>query len=189
MVNANNYFLYDNLAEKRMTYMAADFDTTVGNTLVRLADQWSGNYTRYPGFTMRPLTTKMIQIPEFKARFEQLLHKASKELINDATINPRIDSLVKMIREDVEWDLALPKVNQHTIFENVTPDQIAELWKDVSPPILIDAIKDMTTRKPMDIDTAVYKPSDHISLPGVTQWFSTQSKAMQDYFTQHPPSS
>ncbi|CAO3598948.1 unnamed protein product [Absidia cylindrospora] len=188
IANANNYFLYDNLAEKRLTYLAADFDTTIGNTIVKLADMWAGNYTQYPGFTMRPLTQKMMQVPEFKSQFEQLLHKASKQLIDDAAIHPRIDDLVKMIREDVDWDTALPKVNKNIMFDGFNASDIGDVLKELPPPLYLDSIKDMTTRKPMDIDTAVYKPSDHISLPGVTQWFSRQSKALQDYFTQHPPS-
>ncbi|CAO3598947.1 unnamed protein product [Absidia cylindrospora] len=188
IANANNFFLYDNLAEKRLTYLAADFDMTLGNTLVTLADMWAGNYTQYPGFTMRPLTQKMMQVPEFKSQFEQLLHKASKQLINDTAIHPRIDDLVKMIREDVEWDTALPKVQKMSIYDSIDFSDTESLRKMFLPPINVDAVKDMGTRVPKDLDTSVYKPSDLISLPGVTQWFSHQSKAIQDYFTQHPPS-
>ncbi|ORZ18598.1 coth protein-domain-containing protein [Absidia repens] len=186
IANTNNFFLYDNLAEKRLTYLAADFDMTIGNTLVKLADMWAGNYTQYPGFTMRPLTQKMMQVPEFKSQFEQLLLKASKELINEAAIHPRIDDLVKLIREDVEWDTALPKVQKMAMYDFVDFNNTEELRQIFSPPVDVDAVKDMGTRIPEDLDTSVYKQSDHISLPGVTQWFSRQSKAIQDYFTQHP---
>ncbi|ORZ18597.1 coth protein-domain-containing protein, partial [Absidia repens] len=170
IANANNFFLYDNLAEKRLTYLAADFDTTVGNTLVKLDDMWAGNYTQYPGFTMRPLTQKMMQVPEFKSQFEQLLHKASKELISNAAIHPRIDDLVKMIREDVEWDATLPRVNANSsLFENFNATSLADKLKEIPPPLDPDTIDDMLKRGRIEFYTAVYKPSHHVSLPGVTQ--------------------
>lgn len=188
LANSNNFFLYDNLAEKRFTYLAADFDTTVGNTMVKLSDMWSGNYTQFPGLTLRPLVQKFLQVPAFKSQFEQLLSKASQQLINSAAINPRIDDLVKMLRQDVDWDLALPKMNKDS--DNGLDELFNYLLSHpemLPPPLDLDTIKDMAKRKPMPWDTFVTGPTNEISLSGVKEFFERQSKAMQDYFGQHPP--
>ncbi|KAI8332114.1 coth protein-domain-containing protein [Chlamydoabsidia padenii] len=188
IANANNYFLYDNLAEQRFTYLAADFDMTLGNTLVKLADQWSGNYTQYPGFSLRPLVQKVMQVPVFKSQFEQLLFNVSQHLINPESINPRIYGLVNMIRQDVEWDTGLPKVGNLSI-----PIQDTSAGKDalhviLPPPMDPDAIMDMASRLTLPWDITINGPTHHISLAGVTEWFGTLSKNMQNYFGQHPPS-
>ncbi|KAI8099888.1 coth protein-domain-containing protein [Halteromyces radiatus] len=185
LANADNYFLYDNLKEKRFTYLAADFDTTIGNTIVKLADQWSGNYSQYPGFSFRPLAQKMIQVPEFKSRFEQLLHNASQQLIDPKHTNPRIEDLVKMIRQDVDWDYSLPKMNSKPAIDpSMNPFMQAG---SLPPPLYMGSIEDLMKRPLFDFDTAVNGPTNHISLPGVKEWFQHQSKAIQDYFAQHPP--
>ncbi|KAI8339461.1 coth protein-domain-containing protein [Chlamydoabsidia padenii] len=189
IANADNYFLYDNLVEKRFTFLENDFDTTLGSTLVKLADQWSGNYSRYPGFSLRPLTQKMIQVPEFKSQFEHLLYNASQQLIHPNVTNARIDDLVRMIRQDVDWDTTLPKVNPHPSIES---DQTEAFGSpdSLTPPLDYDTIKDTLDRKdrpPFDFDTAINGPTHSISLSGVKEWFGTQSKALEDYFRQHPP--
>ncbi|ORZ18671.1 coth protein-domain-containing protein [Absidia repens] len=186
IANANNFFLYDNLAERRFTYLAADFDTTLGNTFVKLEDMWSGNYSQYPGFSMRPLAQKMIQVPEFKAQFEQLLLNTTQRLIDPEFINPRIDDLVKMIRQDVEWDIGLPKMNPNATIDTETAEYFKDP-KDLPPPMDWDTIKDIQKRSHVDFDIAVNGPTHSISLPGVKEWFANQSKAIQDYFVQQPP--
>lgn len=191
--NADNYFLYDNLAENRFTFLANDFDITAGNTFIKLADQWSGNYTQYPGFSLRPLTQKMIQVPEFKSQFENILHNASQQLIHPDIIYSRIDDLVQMIREDVEWDSTLPKVNPNPVIDfsdipgNFSLSNVAPNSETLPPPLDYNTILDATNRSYIDFDTAITGPTHSISLSGVKEWFGTQSQAIQDYFSQHPP--
>lgn len=191
--NADNYFLYDNLAENRFTFLANDFDITAGATIIKLADQWSGNYTQYPGFSSRPLTQKMIQVPEFKSQFENLLYNVTQQLIHPNILYPRIDSLVQMIREDVEWDSTLPRVNPDPVidlsevFKARNSSEIIVDPKWLSPPMDYDTIMEMQNRSSIDFDTAITGPTHLISLSGVKEWFGTQSQAIQDYFSQHPP--
>ncbi|KAI8337897.1 coth protein-domain-containing protein [Chlamydoabsidia padenii] len=184
IANANNYFLYDNLADTRFTYLAADFDTTIGNTMVKLADMWSGNYTQYPGFSLRPLTQKLVQVPTFKSQFEHLLFNVSQHL----NVNPRIDDLVNMIRQDVEWDSTLPKLSKGN--DKTVEDMFKYLQAHpelLPPPMDWDTIMDLARKIPMSWDTYINGPTNKISLSGVKEWFAHQTKAMQDYFGQHPP--
>jgi hypothetical protein len=185
--NGNNYFLYDNLAEKRFTFLAADFDNSLGSGLLKVADMWSGNYTQYPGFAIRPLVQKLIKVPAFKSHFEHLLLKAAQQLISPASTNPVIDGLVKMLRQDVEWDASLPKMNKgNATFENLFDELMAQ--KDTMYPLAdLETIKDAVRREHLPWDTLVDGPTHKLSATGVREWFEHQSKAIQDYFGQCAP--
>lgn len=185
--NANNYFLYDNLAEKRFTFLVADFDTTLGNGVVKVDDMWSGNYTQYPGFAIRPLMQKLIKVPAFKSHFEHLLLKAAQQLIGPASTNPVIDGLVKMLRQDVEWDASLPRMNKgNTTLEDKVADFITHKDK-VYPLADTETAYGVLHRKKLPWDTFVDGPTHQLSVVGVREWFEHQSKAIQDYFEHNPP--
>lgn len=187
IANANNFFLYDNLQDKRFTYLAADFDTTLGNTLVTLSKQLNGNYTDYPGFTLRPLTTKLIQVPAFKLQLETLLQQITKELMNPNVANKRIDELVAFLREDVEWDYRLPKA-ANASWDDIK-DQVPFTPDMIPPPLDWAAIEELMKRQPLTMEQAVYGPTGSNLYPNVVEWFTTLSNNMQQYFNQHPPSS
>jgi hypothetical protein len=185
--NANNYFLYDNLAEKRFTFLAADFDDSLGAGLLKVADMWSGNYTQYPGFAIRPLVQKLIKVPAFKSHFEHLLLKAAQQLISPASTNPVIDGLVKVLRQDVEWDASLPRMNKGNVsYEDLHADLMAHMDK-IYPLADLETAKDVANRKNLSWDTLVDGPTHQLSITGVREWFEHQSKAIQDYFEQCPP--
>lgn len=186
--NANNYFLYDNLAEKRFTFLAADFDHTLGNGVLKVDDMWSGNYTQYPGFSIRPLTQKLIKVPAFKLHFEHLLLKAAQRLISPASTNPRIDGLVKMLHQDVEWDASLPRMNEGSSAYEDNVRSMAAHKDNMYPLADPNTIISVLHRKHLPWDTIVDGPTHQLSLTGVREWFEHQSRTLQDYFTQYPPS-
>jgi hypothetical protein len=187
LANNNNYFLYDNLAEKRFTFLTADFDTTLGNGVLKVDDMWSGNYTQYPGFSIRPLVQKLIKVPAFKSRFEHLLLKATQQLINPASTNPRIDGLVKLIRQDVEWDVSLPRMNKGNITLHDHLRKIATHENNAYSLADPETVMGVLHRKKLPWDTIVDGPTHQLSLTGVREWFEHQSKAIQDYFEHDPP--
>jgi hypothetical protein len=187
LANANNYFLSDNLAEKRFTFLVADFDLTLGNGVVKVDDMWSGNYTQYPGFAIRPLVQKLIKVPAFKSHFEHLLLKAAQQLIGPASTNPVIDGLVNMLRQDVEWDASLPRMNKgKTSFEDYVTDFMNHKDK-VYPLADTETAYGVVHRKKLPWDTFVDGPTHHLSVVGVREWFEHQSTAIQDYFEHNPP--
>ncbi|CAO3651565.1 unnamed protein product [Cunninghamella blakesleeana] len=188
LASANNFFLYDNLQEKRFTYLAADFDSTMGNTLVKLADQWSGDYNQYPGFNLRPLTQTIIHIPTFKSQFEQLLQNATKNLVNPKIANQRIDDLFSFLHEDVAWDKTLPKVSNISLEEVIMKSNASSLG-EVPSPFDQDAAEEMFTFHPnLSFYHAIYGPTGYTYLPGVKEWFVNISNNTQHYFDQHPSS-
>ncbi|CAO3648944.1 unnamed protein product [Cunninghamella blakesleeana] len=183
--NANNFHLYDNLQEERFTFIKSDYDNTFGNTLIDLSLMWQGDYTKYPGFNIRPLTKKMMTIPTFKERFESLLQLYLEQLIHPKVLFPRIDDLTDMIREDVEWDQQLPRVSNRT-----WTDAIGTEFETDDPPYPLHAItiQDFKTRSSIPLDKAIDGPTNHISLPGVKEWITVINENMQSYFDQYPSS-
>jgi hypothetical protein len=164
-----------------------DFDTTLGNGVLEVNDMWSGNYTQYPGFAIRPLVQKLIKVPAFKSHFEHLLLKAAQQLISPASTNPRINGLVKMLRQDVEWDVSLPRMNKgNTTFEDTFGKYMIGKQK-MYPLADPETVNGVLHRKKLPWDTLVDGPTHQISLTGIKEWFEHQSKAIQDYFEQNPP--
>ncbi|KAI8065445.1 coth protein-domain-containing protein [Gongronella butleri] len=188
MTNANNYFLYDNLQEGRFTYTAADFDTTLGLTMFKIDKMWAGDYHEFPGFLIRNATAKLLQVPAFKSRFEDVFHKVITELATMENVNARIDGLVDLIQQDVTWDMALPKVTtinyDDSSFQEILNFNVSALPVPMDP----DTIKDMSNPKRLELTwlTAVNGPTGLISLSGVREWFQHRTNNTLQYFQQNP---
>ncbi|CAO3651569.1 unnamed protein product [Cunninghamella blakesleeana] len=188
IANANNFFLYDNLQEKRFTYLAADFDMSMGNSIVNLADQWSGNYTQYPGFKLRPLLQKIIHIPAFKTQFEQLLQNVTKNLVNPKIANQRMDDLFSFLHEDVEWDKTLPKVSNMSLADAALSPNTS-FHGEIPSFFNLNATEEIFSYRPkVSFYDAIHGPTGYTYLPGVKEWFMNISNNTQHYFDQHPPS-
>ncbi|CAO3651545.1 unnamed protein product [Cunninghamella blakesleeana] len=189
MTSGNNYYLYDNLQEKRFTYLAADFDTSMGTTTVNRDDQWSGDYTQYPGFNLRPLTKRFIQVPAFKLQFEQLLKKVNNELMNPNIILKRMDDLVSFLHQDVEWDDALPKVNDYRMGQFIDH----QYGDSPPPPAVVECVKYPSKLYSIPFREAVYGGSaiyneNNKCVTSVKEWVTTIHNNINLYFTQHPSS-
>lgn len=111
LANANNYFLYQKPDNGTFFYIPADMDLTLGNGKNDLDDTWSGNYSTFPGMSKRPLITYIMAVPEFKQKFEQLHKDVNSRLINPNVSYSRVDDIADMIKEDIDWDKTLPRVN------------------------------------------------------------------------------
>lgn len=70
----------------------------------------SGNYSDFPNFSTRPLTSRLFLVPEFKQEFENLIVNMTKTLVNPDILTSRINQLYEMLQEDVAWDKSLPRV-------------------------------------------------------------------------------
>ncbi|GAA5798492.1 hypothetical protein HPULCUR_003896 [Helicostylum pulchrum] len=113
MPSANNFYLYrDPNQNNRFTYIAADMDSTIGNGIYLLDLMLSGNYSEHPGFFFRPLTRKIFSYPNYLNKYKEYILKFTQTLVNPSIMFPYIDSVVDMIRPDVEWDQSLPRVGK-----------------------------------------------------------------------------
>ncbi|KAG0166506.1 hypothetical protein DFQ28_001389 [Apophysomyces sp. BC1034] len=182
IVLVDNYYLYYSPKDKQIIYLPSDVDLTLGSTLVKLKDMWSGNYQQYPGFSMKRPLLKILKVPEFKTQFEQLLVKLSKELTNPTVIYQRIDDLTNMIREDVAWDKTLPRANTNLNFPGklVGPAKINS--SDIVPPWDLETARSWYTRGNISFETAVNGCNISLSLSGVKEWFQHQTQATLAHF-------
>ncbi|GAN00807.1 hypothetical protein MAM1_0002c00231 [Mucor ambiguus] len=106
----NNYILYDDLDNERILFSGQDFDLTMGTSINNATLMNSGNYSDFPNFSTRPLTSRLFLVPEFKQEFENLIVNMTKALVNPDILTSRINQLYEMLQEDVAWDKSLPRV-------------------------------------------------------------------------------
>lgn len=82
----------------------------VGTSINNATLMNSGNYSDFPNFSTRPLTSRLFLVPEFKQEFENLIVNMTKTLVNPDILTSRINQLYEMLQEDVAWDKSLPRV-------------------------------------------------------------------------------
>ncbi|CEG79551.1 hypothetical protein RMATCC62417_14002 [Rhizopus microsporus] len=108
--NANNYYIYQDPSSKKYIYIPSDLDLTFNIGSSGGLSLISGNYSAFPHIYDRPLTNKMLQVPEFKQQFGDMLINVTKQLMNPTATNDHINSLADMLQEDVAWDAVVPRL-------------------------------------------------------------------------------
>ncbi|KAI8641497.1 coth protein-domain-containing protein [Parasitella parasitica] len=131
LANGNNYILYDDLENERIVYSNQDFDISMGTAFLSPELMHGGNYTKFPGFLERPLTSRLLAVPQFKREIGELVYNFTRDLVNTEILFPRIDDLYTFIEQDVAWDKTLPRVGNNSLLNaagaNFTFDDIP-LW-------------------------------------------------------------
>jgi spore coat protein CotH len=183
---ADNYYLYQNLDTGKFFYISSDMDLTFGSTMFKLDDMWRGNYSTFPGLLKRPLMKKMMKVPEFKQQYEDLVVNMTKNLINPVGMNNRINDIVGMIEEDVNWDQTLPRVGKNILSEigsamnngslnNEATAVIGDgLPSNMDMEIVLDFAKRMN--ETISLKGAVNGPTGFKSLAGVKEWVQKSSE-------------
>ncbi|KAI9258887.1 coth protein-domain-containing protein [Phascolomyces articulosus] len=178
---ANNFYLYQNgLDSEQFVFIPADVDTTLGLTIVKMADMLSGNYSTFPGFNMRPLMPQLLQVPELKERYEHLIQQLSLHVVTPDVFDSVIDATVNMIRQDVEWDMRLPKLSTFD-WSTVPPFDFGP--EGAMYPLDNETITDAMSRtEPITFDMAVNGPTGSISLAGVKEYIARSNKAIKSFY-------
>ncbi|CEP14033.1 hypothetical protein [Parasitella parasitica] len=117
LANGNNYILYDDLENERIVYSNQDFDLSMGTAFLSPELIHGGNYTKFPGFLERPLTSRLLAVPQFKKEIGELVYNFTRDLVNTEILFPRIDALYTFIEQDVAWDKTLPRVGNSSSFD------------------------------------------------------------------------
>ncbi|GAA5798493.1 hypothetical protein HPULCUR_003897 [Helicostylum pulchrum] len=168
MTVANNFYLYrDPNQNNRFTYIAADMDSTLGNGIYQLDLMLSGNYSEHPGFFFRPLTRKIFSYPNYLNKYKEYILKFTQTLVNPSIMFPYIDSVVDMIRPDVEWDQSLPRAGGRVTepFGENNQQVVIDFLTRYSPPGLVPSIDNRNK----SLDAAIngpYRTDDSIDLKG-----------------------
>ena len=100
----------------------------IGTTFFNPEAVHGGNYSNFPGFTERPLTSSLLAVPEFKKELDNLIYNFTRDLVNTDILSSRIDDLYNFLEQDVAWDKSLPRVGDNSLFDilgvNFTFDQL-----------------------------------------------------------------
>lgn len=161
MATANNYYLYmDPLNGGQIIYIPHDMDATVGRYSFKEELMTSGDFKEHPGFLMRPLTTKVFVYEPFLKYYQELLVYITKTLVNPEIMDVYVNSMVLMIKADVEWDQQLPKVGTFSRppadLTQVNLDIIIQALKKLPNGFLIANPTDPPVTAPFTV--AVYSP-------------------------------
>lgn len=179
---ANNYMLYDDLVNDRMVFSSQDFDLSMGHTMYNVSLMNGGNYTEFPGFSTRPLMTRMMQVPKFKADFENLLVNITKGLVNLDILETRIDQIAAMITEDVAWDKSCARVG--TSQSNGGGGRGGNSSTTSTISANAGGGGGMSDASTIDFESAVNGPTNSSNNLGVKEWLSSRSINLLTYFNE-----
>jgi len=111
----NNYFMYYNPARAIWQFIPTDFDSTFNDG--NLPDVMT-DYKHFAASRLKrqgkdhPLVSKLIlKNKEINALFEEILSSIVKNVFKPEVLNPRIDAYVDMIKDEVKWDLSIPRTS------------------------------------------------------------------------------
>ncbi|ORE02219.1 coth-domain-containing protein [Rhizopus microsporus var. microsporus] len=187
---ADNYYLYQNPDTDNFFYISSDMDLTIGSTMFKLDKMWSGNYSNFPQIYSRPVMKQILQVPEFKERYNQLLQNITSELINPNVTAPFIDNIVDMIKEDVAWDQSLPRTGNNLFagsFDNAQNNsEVTDAIGQIPPGFDMDTLMDFAKRmnETIPFETAVTGPTGHTSLTGIKEWFNAVYQNTTRFYSQ-----
>ena len=104
MYNKNNYFLYHSTTSGKFEFLTYDTDNTFGVDWVNRDWATRDCMDWITHSEPRPLAEKILQIPEFKAKYQRYLDTIARMIINPGIIFQHIDSLKTLITEAVNAD-------------------------------------------------------------------------------------
>ncbi|KAG2204353.1 hypothetical protein INT47_009395 [Mucor saturninus] len=182
MTLANNYYLYNNpKSDGQMIFISSDLDTSLGISLFDMTMMISGNYTEHPGFTFQPLTKKFFSHEAFSTSYQRMFMNLTQILINPTIMNPFIDSIVEMIRPDVEWDDKLERIGEFNIPPVGGGQNSSDgdgLGLDMFPPGLRSDWSDV----PQTFDSAINGPTNSSTMESVKGFILRKSSAILDFY-------
>ncbi|KAG0230920.1 hypothetical protein BGW41_002370 [Actinomortierella wolfii] len=115
-ISASNYFMYKNptlAMGGKWQWLPTDFDGIIGVGKTFPVD---GTYQTFYDFKEpRPLVQKLIiENPQIRGLFEETLKNIVSTAFKPEAMNAHIEGLQKMLSQDAEWDLSLPRMSPGT---------------------------------------------------------------------------
>lgn len=96
----NNYFLYENQFTGKFEFIVYDTDNTCGVNWIGGVDWATRNiYTWYNTGEVRPLVSRLINVPAFRDRLSFYLRELADGIMQPAYINLHIDSMKALITD------------------------------------------------------------------------------------------
>lgn len=186
MTASNNYYLYkDPRKNGRITYIPADTDTSLGTSFFyNQSSLTRGSYADHPGILYRPLTKAILANPEILKQYNDIRLSITQKLFNPKVMNPYIDSIVDMIRTDVEWDSTLQRVGRRSSRPPGTPLDISRLYNEIKqfvpPGYVFKYLIESPPNVPLDVAVGgEYPPNNMLS---VKNYIAKKSSAVLKFY-------
>jgi len=116
-----NFFIFKDNRRDQWSFIDCDYHYSLGlsgnNNADKLLTYTINNYPKYNtqlSTTARPLLDNIRKISSNETFFMNAFKNFIKYAFNIHALGPRIDSLADLIREDVYWDLKLPRVSGYS---------------------------------------------------------------------------
>lgn len=107
--NKNNYYLYHNTESGKFEYIPYDLDNTFG--IDWIGRDWSSrniyDWAQH-GSEQRPLYTRLMEVPEYKAQFSFYMNQLTQEIAASSTLIPKIEEIRDRIEGFVSDDPLYP---------------------------------------------------------------------------------
>ncbi|KAI9479622.1 coth protein-domain-containing protein [Zychaea mexicana] len=185
---ADNFYLYqESSSSERYIFIISDIDISMGsNNLIAQSKITTGDWHKFAGdITKRPLMAKLLAVPEFVQRFDELIKDLGDRLLDPNMLSRTIDETVAMISEDVAWDKSCKRLSKAAIISQVNLAVFAKafgLLKGYA--VDDDTVHDFRDRSKRDVpfQKAIDGSTGHISLTGVKEFITQKNKAIADYY-------
>jgi hypothetical protein len=126
---------YIDTDEKKLYYLAQDFDATFGVNLAYGRDFVDVPYTEYPSlFPKGYLINKFLTNPGTKATFVNYLKTTAQHIFNSEVLEPYITARHNFIYPDLEWDRSIKQRSPGNIFGWTADQTVENLNKGVVAP-------------------------------------------------------
>jgi spore coat protein CotH len=102
--NKNNFYLYNNTETGKFEYILYDMDNTLGVDWVNRDWATRNIYDWANRGQPRPLTTRILAVPEFRDRFSFYIDQFLNRFFNEEYLFPRLDALKELVTEAAERD-------------------------------------------------------------------------------------
>lgn len=109
-----NFYLFKDADKNKWYFHDSDFHYTFG-VGGNLDDMMNTPLAQYPPLLEENVTKDRAPLDALRAhkedKFSEIIDRLVKTSFNPSAINPRLDSLAKLIKDDAYWDFTLPKTN------------------------------------------------------------------------------
>ncbi|KAI9251873.1 coth protein-domain-containing protein [Phascolomyces articulosus] len=188
MAMSDNYYLYqESSTSERFIFILSDVDISFGsNNLIKRELINTGDWHQFAGdITKRPLMGKVLAVPEFKQRFDDLIKYLGNCLLNPDTLSRTIDDTVAMISEDVAWDKSCERVTKAAVISQVNLAVFAKVFGLLKGYAVDDStVRDFRKRSKKDIplQKAINGPTGYKSLMGLKEYITVKHNNIATYY-------
>ena len=185
---SDNFYIYqESSTSQRFIFILSDIDISMGsNNLIKQSLMTTGDWHTFGGdITKRPLMNKLLAVPSFQQRFDDLIKDLGDRLLDPQIIDHVIDDTAAMISEDVVWDKSCKRVAKAAFISQSNLAVVAKAFGLLKGYAIDDStVNDFRKRSKTDISfqKAIDGPTGYKSALGVKEFFTEKRKNIVSYY-------